>query len=642
MSPLDSILSIPRSYKRLISIVIDTFFITMAFWGAFWTRLGTVEEFTDAVYWQVLALLVVSTLILFTRVGLYRAILRYLSVHALLSITISSAVSAVLLVLSAYFSYAFIPRSVPIIYGTYLVILCGGARLLVRILVSQHNTRKKPRALIYGAGSSGRQLVNLLRQGDEYHPVAFVDDDKKLQKTVVQGLAIYKPQCLKQLLSKTGAKTILLAMPSASRSQRKAIINSLVELPVEVLSIPNLADIVNGSASIDQLRDVPIEDLLGRDSVEPQPDLLAANIKDKVVMVTGAGGSIGSELCRQIVQQKPKSLVLFELSEFGLYKIDKELSDFVKTEGLQTEIIPLLGSVQRLNRLAIVMQSFKVQTLYHAAAYKHVPLVEYNVVEGVRNNVFGTYYTAMAAIESGVESFVLISTDKAVRPTNIMGATKRLAELALQSLAAENNGTRFCMVRFGNVLGSSGSVIPLFKKQIAEGGPVTVTHPEIIRYFMTIPEAAQLVIQAGAMGKGGDVFVLDMGEPVKIVDLAKNLIQLSGLEVKSEDNPHGDIEIKFSGLRPGEKLFEELLIGDNVNRTAHERIMTANETFLPYSDFKEVLGNLDKACHSFDHDTIRHILLNTPTGFAPTDGIGDLVWHANEKVLRDETKKIIH
>ncbi|MGR5146666.1 polysaccharide biosynthesis protein [Photobacterium alginatilyticum] len=628
MSYLDCIFSISRPAKRVISLAFDTIFITMAFWGAFWTRFGDLGYLFDVRYWQVLVILVASTLFLFIKVGLYRAILRYLSVHALLTIVISVVSSALFLALSAYFSHTAIPRSIPVIYGTYLVVLCGGSRLLVRILVSQSITKRKPRVLIYGAGASGRQLSNLLRQGDEYHPVAFIDDDRKLQKTVVHGLTVYHPKHLKKLFKKIQVEKILLAMPSATRAERKAIISSLVQLQVEVLSIPNLADIVNGSASIDQLCDVPIEDLLGRDCVAPQPELLEANIKDKVVMVTGAGGSIGSELCRQILRQKPKSLVLFELSEYGLYKIDKELSELVQTEGLGVEIIPLLGSVQRQNRLVTTMQSFKVQTLYHAAAYKHVPLVEYNVVEGVRNNVFGTYYTALAAIQAGVESFVLISTDKAVRPTNVMGTTKRLAELTLQSLAAENTGTRFCMVRFGNVLGSSGSVIPLFKRQIAEGGPITVTHPEIIRYFMTIPEAAQLVIQAGAMGKGGDVFVLDMGEPVKIVELAKNLIQLSGLEVMSDDKLNGDIEIKYTGLRPGEKLFEELLIGDNVGKTDHERIMTARETFLSYEDLKAVITRLDVACHNFDHEQIRQILLDTPTGFNPTDGIGDLVWRA--------------
>ena len=577
---------------------------------------------------MLLTSLTLTTLFVFARVGLYRAILRYLSVHALLTIVISCFSSALMLIIFGYFYDVFIPRSVPIIYATYLILLCGGARLFVRIIVSQHGCKEKTRVIIYGAGDSGRQLVNLLRHGNEYHPVAFIDDEKRLFKTVVNGLTVFNRNSLHSLIAKKRAAIVLLAMPSATRSQRKQIINSLVDLPVEIKSIPKFSDLLSGAATIDQLRDVPIEDLLGRDPVPAKPQLLEANIQNKIVMVTGAGGSIGSELCRQIIQQKPSSLILFELSEFALYKIEKELSELVAEQGLNIKIIPLLGSVQRLNRLKTVLKSFKVQTLYHAAAYKHVPLVEYNVVEGVRNNVFGTYYTALAAIDAEVESFVLISTDKAVRPTNVMGTTKRMAELVLQSLAAENNNTRFCMVRFGNVLGSSGSVIPLFKRQIAEGDYVTVTHPDIIRYFMTIPEAAQLVIQAGALGKGGDVFVLDMGEPVKIVDLASNLIKLSGLEVKSESNPYGDIEIRYTGLRPGEKLFEELLIGDNVGKTEHERIMCAHESFLPYSQYKVILEELDKACHDFDHQKIRDILLTVPAGFNPTDGIGDLVWNA--------------
>jgi len=628
MNIIDSILSTPRCYKRVISLFIDSLFISIAFFGAFLTRLADMSFIENSEYWLVLIALWVSTLVLFTKVGLYRAILRFLSVHALLTIVLSCFASALLLVIFGYYWDLFIPRTIPIIYGTYLVFLCGGARLLVRLMVSQHNSRQKIRVIIYGAGDSGRQLLNLLRQGNEFHPVAFIDDEKRLFKTVVNGLTVFNRKNLSSLISKMDVSKVLLAMPSATRAQRKAIIDSLVDLPVEVKSIPNFEEILNGSAAIDQLRDVPIEDLLGRDCVPARAELLAANIKNKVVMVTGAGGSIGSELCRQIVQQAPASLVLFELSEFALYNIDKELSELVARQGVDVKIIPLLGSVQRLNRLKAVLKSFKVQTLYHAAAYKHVPLVEYNVVEGVRNNVFGTYYTALAAIEAEVESFVLISTDKAVRPTNVMGTTKRMAELTLQALAAENHKTRFCMVRFGNVLGSSGSVIPLFKRQIAEGDHVTITHPDIIRYFMTIPEAAQLVIQAGAMGKGGDVFVLDMGEPVKIVDLAKNLIKLSGLEVKSETNPYGDIEIRFTGLRPGEKLFEELLIGDDVGKTAHERIMTANESFLPYCEYEKILQQLDNACHSFDHQQIRDILLAVPAGFNPTDEIGDLVWKA--------------
>lgn len=631
MTLINSILYMPRVYKRLISVVIDTLFIGVAFFGAFLTRLGEVGFLDHSGYWLLFVSLLFATLVLFTKVGLYRAILRYLSVHALLTIVFSCFTSALLLTLFGYFFDLFIPRSVPIIYGTYLLLLCGGARLLVRVIVSQRISKQKDRVIIYGAGDAGRQLVNLLRLGREYHPVAFIDDEKRLLKTVVNGLTVFNSENLSALVSKKRASKILLAIPSATRAQRKAIIDSLVELPVEVKSIPNFEEIVNGSASIDQLRDVPIEDLLGRDCVPAKPELLRANIKNKVVMVTGAGGSIGSELCRQIVQQSPRSLILFELSEFALYQIDKELSELVAEQRGNVEIIPLLGSVQRQNRLKMVLKSFQVQTLYHAAAYKHVPLVEYNVVEGVRNNVFGTYYTALAAIEAQVESFVLISTDKAVRPTNVMGATKRMAELALQSLAAQEYQTRFCMVRFGNVLGSSGSVVPLFKRQIAEGDHVTITHPDIIRYFMTIPEAAQLVIQAGAMGKGGDVFVLDMGEPVKIVDLATNLIKLSGLEVKSEANPDGDVEIRYTGLRPGEKLFEELLVGGNVVKTEHERIMTANENFLPYDEYEAILQKLDKACHEFDHQLIREILLKTPIGFNPTDGIGDLVWKAARK-----------
>ncbi|MEJ6079960.1 polysaccharide biosynthesis protein [Vibrio sp. 1-Bac 57] len=626
---INSILSTSRFYKRVFSLFIDTLFVTVAFFGAFLTRLGNVD-FVD--HWLLVASLALWTLFIFARVGLYRAILRYLSVHALLTIVISCFASAILLIVLGYFFDIFIPRSVPIIYATYLILLCGGARLCVRIIVSQAMSKEKVRIIVYGAGDSGRQLVNLLRQGHEYHPVAFIDDEKRLFKTVVNGLTVSNRNNLHSLITKKRASIILLAIPSATRTQRKNIIDSLVDLPVEIKSIPKFSDLVSGAATIDQLRDVPIEDLLGREPVPAIPQLLEANIQNKIVMVTGAGGSIGSELCRQIVQQKPSSLILFELSEFALYKIDKELSELVIEKGLNIKIIPLLGSVQRLNRLKTVLKSFQVQTLYHAAAYKHVPLVEFNVVEGVRNNVFGTYYTALAAIEAEVESFVLISTDKAVRPTNVMGTTKRMAELVLQSLAAENNNTRFCMVRFGNVLGSSGSVIPLFKRQIAEGNYVTVTHPDIIRYFMTIPEAAQLVIQAGALGKGGDVFVLDMGEPVKIVDLASNLIKLSGLEVKSESNPYGDIEIRYTGLRPGEKLFEELLIGDDVGKTEHERIMCAHESFLPYSEYKVILEELDSACHDFDHQKIRDILLAVPAGFNPTDGIGDLVWNAQNKV----------
>jgi FlaA1/EpsC-like NDP-sugar epimerase len=403
-------------------------------------------------------------------------------------------------------------------------------------------------------------------------------------------------------------------------------LQKLEKFSVKVQTIPGMADVVAGAVEVDQVKDVEVDDLLGRDQVSPKKALLHADIKDKVVMVTGAGGSIGAELCRQIIKNEPSKLVLFELSEFALYSIERELSHYVAQRALTVQILPIMGSIQRQNRLEAVMGAFGVQTVYHAAAYKHVPLVEHNVVEGVRNNIFGTLYTAKAAIKTGVETFVLISSDKAVRPTNIMGATKRVSELVLQALADEQSLTRFCMVRFGNVLGSSGSVVPLFRKQIKQGGPVTLTHQDITRYFMTIPEAAQLVIQAGAMGMGGDVFVLDMGEPVKIKDLAVKMIHLSGFTVRDDLNPDGDIEIQCTGLRPGEKLYEELLIGDNVEGTTHERIMSAHENKLVWAELESILFSLDSACHNFEHERIRDILLQAPTGFAPADDICDLVW----------------
>ncbi|HDY7926740.1 TPA: polysaccharide biosynthesis protein [Vibrio vulnificus] len=593
MDKLAYIWSLPRVHKRLISLAIDTLLITFSFFMAIWVRHGEVAVSVSSEIWLTLAGTVVVTLIAFTRLGLYRAVLRYLTFHALTVVVLGALISALSITTFAYFLNAEVPRTVPVIYMTFLALLCGGARMMVRSLIVQASRKGCERVLIYGAGSTGRQLAIALRNAETYQVKGFIDNDPSLENTIIQGLTVHSSQQISRLVEKQEIEKILLAMPRATRSERKAIIDGLLHLPVEVLTVPDFKDIVNGNATVDELKDVAIEDLLGRDPVEPNPELMKANIHGKVVMVTGAGGSIGSELCRQIVRQKPKTLILFELSEYGLYEIDKELS---------------------------------------------------GVVEGVRNNVFGTYYSAKAAIEAGVESFVLISTDKAVRPTNVMGTSKRMAELALQALAAKENdkvnGTRFCMVRFGNVLGSSGSVIPLFKRQIEEGQAITVTHPDIIRYFMTIPEAAQLVIQAGAMGKGGDVFVLDMGEPVKIVDLAKNLIQLSGLEVKSSDNPNGDIEIKFTGLRPGEKLYEELLIGDNVEGTEHERIMTANEQFLPLEEFNQILDNLDKACHEFDHETIRQILLETPTGFNPTDGIGDLVWNAKRKLNASKDKVV--
>ncbi|OCH65266.1 MULTISPECIES: polysaccharide biosynthesis protein [Vibrio] len=634
MQRLNFIWQLSRMHKRIISITIDILLILFSLHVALWTRLGHVKFLSEGDTVLLAGLTVIATVLIFTKIGLYRAVLRYLTFQALFVVMTGAILSAVALAVFAYYLQEPIPRTVPIIYGSYLTLLCGGSRLAVRNLVATTSPSKglRQEVLIYGAGGGGRQLAVALRASEDYRVRAFIDEDKTLTNTFILGLSVVNLDKAEYLIDKYDVSKILLAIPSASRARRKKILDLLAPLPVEIQTVPDMVDIVSGRAKIDELSDVPIEDLLGRDAVAPQQVLMEANIKGKVVLVTGAGGSIGSELCRQILKQQPKVLVLFELSEFGLYQINHELSLFKDSEGLEVEIIPLLGSVQRPHRLLTSMQSFGVQTVYHAAAYKHVPLVEYNVVEGVRNNVFGTYYTAQAAIEAGVESFVLISTDKAVRPTNVMGTTKRMAELGLQALAEQENqkenGTRFCMVRFGNVLGSSGSVIPLFKKQIKAGGPLTVTHPDITRFFMTIPEAAQLVIQAGAMGKGGDVFVLDMGESVKIIDLAENLIKLSGLSIKDENNSHGDIEIQFSGLRPGEKLYEELLIGDNVERTAHERIMTAQEVFLPINEYNTLLESLDFACHNLEHNSIRQLLLDAPTGFKPTDGIGDLVWNA--------------
>ncbi|HIF9179480.1 TPA: polysaccharide biosynthesis protein [Photobacterium damselae] len=622
----ERLLSLSRPKKRIISFLCDAIFITVAYFGAFFVRLESFESIQSINLWQGLIPLIILTVFIFIKLGLYRAILRYLTFQALFVVSVGAILSAVALYGLRFYIDDLVPRTVPIIYGVFLAMLAGGSRLIMRTFVSSRASNLRKRVVIYGAGTTGRQLCISLRQTTQYKPVAFIDSDPSLYHTMILGLDVYRPDDLLPMIENGTVDKVLLALPRVSRSERKIVIDTLAKYPIKVLTVPDMEDIVSGKAKVDELRDVPIEDLLGRDPVDPVCELMGRDVSDKVVMVTGAGGSIGSELCRQILQQRPNKLILFELSEYALYAVERELTDIVEKHELTVDIIPLLGSVQRKNRLRTVMDTFKVQTVYHAAAYKHVPLVEYNVVEGVRNNIFGTLYTAEAAIEAGVETFVLISTDKAVRPTNVMGTTKRMAELVLQALADTQSHTRFCMVRFGNVLGSSGSVIPLFKKQIRDGGPVTVTHENITRFFMTIPEASQLVIQAGAMGKGGDVFVLDMGESVKISDLARNLIRLSGLEVRDEQNPDGDIEIQYSGLRPGEKLYEELLIGDNVQKTSHERIMTAHEIKLTWQELNSILIKLDDACHNFEHEIIRELLLNAPTGFKPTDDICDLVW----------------
>jgi FlaA1/EpsC-like NDP-sugar epimerase len=515
----------------------------------------------------------------------------------------------------------------PVVYTALAILMVSGGRYIARaFLITRPSSRRAESVVIYGAGEAGAQLAISLQEAGETIPVAMVDDDETLHGKRVKGLSVYSPAQIDQLMQSTGASRVLLAIPRASRRRRRKVLERLSEHPFRVQTMPDFQDIVSGQARVDDIRDVDVQDLLGRNAVPPNPTLLDASIKGKNVLVTGAGGSIGAELCRQILQLNPASLVLFELSEPALYSIDRELNRLAAKFRDAPEIISLLGSVHHEDRIKEVMATFEIQTVYHAAAYKHVPIVEHNLFEGIHNNVLGTLHAARAAIDANVETFVLISTDKAVNPTSVMGASKRFAEMTLQAYQRESPGIRMCMVRFGNVLESSGSVVPLFKEQIRSGGPVTVTHRDIIRYFMTIPEAAQLVIQAGAMANGGDVFVLDMGKPVRIYDLACRMIKLMGCTIRDESNPDGDIEIEFTGLRPAEKLFEELLIGSNVSGTEHPRILRADEDFLNIQELSKCLDELEAASRELDHGKAREILLEAVLEYSPTNGIDDLVW----------------
>lgn len=618
------LLSLPRTTKKAMFVIHDVLLIAFTFWLSIALRLDLSLEWKNMSFWGLLAISVPVTIFAFVRLGLYRAVLRYFGNQVLMTCLLGSLVSVLVLVLSAFFLHISLPRSIPVMFFLLLFASLVGSRWVFRAWLQSGDSHEHIPVIIYGAGESGRQLLEAIRQVNEYQPVAFVDDDPRLQKVTIKSLTVYSPTRISHLVANHHIKKILLAIPSADGDQRRQIMRQLEPHGCEVLTIPGMKDLVDGRVSLSALKKVSVMDLLGRSPVDPVPELIAANIKNKTVMVTGAGGSIGAELCRQIVFNKPQRIILFELSEYFLYSIDKELSEFIRVHDLPIEIVPLLGSVQQKKRLLSAMQTFNVQTIYHAAAYKHVPMVEYNTIEGVRNNVFGTLHCAQAAMDAGVETFVLISTDKAVRPTNTMGATKRMAELVLQGLSDRtDHQTRFCLVRFGNVLGSSGSVIPLFEKQIEQGGPITLTHSEITRYFMTIPEAAQLVIQAGAMGRGGDVFLLDMGQPVKIKDLAIKMIHLSGLSVRDENNPDGDIEIKITGLRPGEKLYEELLIGESARGTQHPRILTAQERKMNWNELEEVLDQLDSTCKAIDPVKTRDILLNTPLAFEPSSDLCD-------------------
>ena len=523
-----------------------------------------------------------------------------------------------------------VPRTIGLIQPALLFLAIAASRVFVAFwLGGAYRTKFKranlPRVLIYGAGATGRQLASALRQSHQMNVLGFLDDDIRLVGNALNGHPIFSTSHLQDLIRKQNVTDVLLALPSVNRKRRNEIISFVRSCKVHIRTLPSMTDLAKGKIAVSDIRELDIEDLLGRDPVEPNLNLLQKNIANKVVLVTGAGGSIGSELCRQIILEKPSKLVLFEQGEFNLYKVHQELNAISAKLNLKVSLISVLGSVRDEGRLREVFAKEKPQTIYHAAAYKHVPLVEDNPVEGILNNVFGTLATAKAAIQSGVESFTLISTDKAVRPTNVMGATKRLAEMALQALANEATAQSarniiFSMVRFGNVLDSSGSVVPRFKQQIADGGPVTLTHPDVTRYFMTIPEAAQLVIQASAMATGGDVFLLDMGDPVKIMDLATKIIELSGLTICNEDNPDGDIEIEIVGLRPGEKLYEELLIADNPQSTENSRIMKAHEDFLPWSAFSQKMEMLKQACETSNFIEIESILVNLVSGYIPDKG----------------------
>ncbi|MBV0934610.1 polysaccharide biosynthesis protein [Marinobacterium sp. A346] len=602
-------------------VLADFIVLPIAIWSAFalrfsdWWPVGKMAE----AWWLFVATPVVGLLV-FMRLGLYRAVVRFMGAQAILAVFKGVVVLAVLMWgAAALFGLPAFPAAVPVNFALAALVYVGGSRLLVRNYyhwLIRHYMNKEP-VLIYGAGGAGVQLAAALYGGAEYVPVGFLDDDRGLWKNTVSGMPVYDPSRTSELIRSEGVTHVLLALPSISRTERRRILERLAEHAVHVKTIPSMPELVSGE-SLEALRDVDPEDLLGREPVPPVDRLVASSIQNKVVMVSGAGGSIGSEICRHVLLNSPKALVLYELSEFALYSIEQELLKTAADRGGDVPVYAMLGSVLDCTRVKRIIARFGVQTIYHAAAYKHVPMVEHNVLEGVRNNALGTQVMAEAALELGVERFVLISTDKAVRPTNVMGATKRLAELILQELARRGSGTVFSMVRFGNVLGSSGSVVPLFRRQIEAGGPVTVTHPDITRFFMTIPEAASLVIQAGSMANGGDVFVLDMGEPVKIVDLARRMIQLMGYEVRSEQNPEGDIAIEFPGLRPGEKLYEELLIGTNVVGTDHPKIMRAHETDLPAEVLNPILDKMHMALEVHDSAMARALLQEAVSGFSPS------------------------
>lgn len=600
MTYIRKIISLRRLYKILIMLGTDLIILPAAFYTAVAVRLGTFTFPVDE-YWWLFILCPILIIPIFVRIGLYRAVIRYLDIKflwtILIGVTVGTLMIATVVALARINS---LPRTSLGIFWIFSSAYVGASRLLARGVIREVESRleKRKRIAIYGAGRAGTQLAYALMSSREYTPVLFIDDSRELQRANLMGLKVYSTKNIRHLLLEKDVDEVLLAMPSIPKGRQREIIESIKSMGFPLKILPGIADVVSGKVHVEDIREVSIEDLLGRDQVAPREDLLRANITGKNICVTGAGGSIGSELCRQILRFAPNTLVLIDQNEYSLYEIERELSNIK----YNTQVHPILENVCNEDRISTIIEKYQINTIYHAAAYKHVPLVEFNIEAGVYNNVQGTLSVAKAAAQNGVENFILISTDKAVRPTNIMGASKRVSELVLQGLAQVSKKTVFSMVRFGNVLGSSGSVVPLFKEQLKRGGPITVTHPDIIRYFMTIPEAAQLVIQAGALGKGGDVFVLDMGDSVKIYDLAKRMIELSGFKVKDPANDTGDIEIVFTGLRPGEKLYEELLIDNTAANTEHPSIMVAKEHFLAWEKLEPLLGDIAKYYHQGNRD----------------------------------------
>jgi FlaA1/EpsC-like NDP-sugar epimerase len=632
-----------RTIKQSLMMVADSVMIVAALALSF-VLLGKDFFSQDQRFYFYLAIATTLSILVFARIGLYRALVLYMGLQSGFLILQGVTIATCMLAVSYFFSQTPLSSDFSIlpIFWMIALLFIGGSRFVSKIFLQSlvQNFRPKEPVIIYGAGSSGMQLVVALQNGDQYLPVAFVDDSHTMLGSTVHGIRVYSPNSLYELIESYSVRQILLAIPSATHTERKEILNRLEHLPVHVKTVPDLFDMVSGKVNVDQVRDIDIEDLLGRDIVPPNPELLGACINGQSVMVTGAAGSIGSELCRLIININPRRLILLDSFEYGLYEIENELREKLKDieNGEKIEIVALLGSVCNRVQMESAIQSFSVDTVYHVAAYKQVPMVEKNIVEGVQNNIFGTLISAQVAERYEVKNFVLISTDKAVRPTNFMGATKRFAEQVLQAIARGECATRFSIVRFGNVLGSSGSVVPLFRKQISSGGPVTVTHPEVTRYFMTVQEAAQLVIQAGSMATGGDVFVLDMNEPIRIVDLAKKMVHLMGYDIKDENSYRGDIAIEYTGLRPGEKLHEELMIGESVTGTEHPKIVRAEEETLSWEALQKLLDRLRKACSNIDLQEIRTVLIEAVDGFEPKEEVSDPLWDIN-KSMEDMPEK---